>query len=98
MACGFLRELPSQGPALPGYYPFFANPILPISYQSYPLPAGPQFTRGKTQMGITRVRPIWVTTVLGGREVNLLASLRTPAGEFGKRLAGPLGGQNLIKN
>ena len=52
MACGFLRELPNQGPALP------------ISYQSYPLPAGSQFTRGKTQMGITCVIPIWVTTTL----------------------------------
>ena len=62
--CGFLRELPNQCPALPGYYPFLANPILPISYQSYPLPAGSQFTRGNTQMGFTCVIPIWVTTIL----------------------------------
>ena len=55
MACGFLRELPNQGPALP------------ISYQPYPLPAGSQFTRGNTQMGtrITCVIPIWVTPILG---------------------------------
>ena len=39
VACGFPRELPNQGRALPGYYPFLANPVLPISYQSYPLPA-----------------------------------------------------------
>jgi hypothetical protein len=32
-----------------------ANPVLPISYQPYPLPAGSQFPRGKTQMGIIRV-------------------------------------------
>ena len=64
-----LRELPNQGPALPVSYLFLANPVLPVSYQSYPLPAGSQFTRvgpiGKTQMGITRVGPIWVTTTLG---------------------------------
>ena len=41
-----------------------ASPGLPISYPSYPLPAGSQFARGKTQMGIIRVRPIWVTTAL----------------------------------
>jgi hypothetical protein len=64
VASGFLRELPkpNQGP---GYYPpFLADPILPTSYQSYPLPAGSQFARGKTQMGIARVRPIWLTTTL----------------------------------
>jgi hypothetical protein len=58
-----IRELPTQGPALPGHYPFLAYPILPISY---PLPAGSQITRGKTEIGvsITRARPIWVTTIL----------------------------------
>ena len=64
-ACGFIRELPNQGPALPGHCPFLTNPILPISDPSYLLPAGSQFTRGKTQMGVTRARPIWVTTILG---------------------------------
>jgi hypothetical protein len=58
-----LRELPNQGPALPVSYLFLANPVLPVSYQSYPLPAGSQFNSGKTQKGITRAMPIWVTTI-----------------------------------
>jgi hypothetical protein len=52
--CGFLM----------GITHFLANHVLPISYQPYPLPAGSQFTLGKTQMGVARVRPIWVTTAL----------------------------------
>jgi hypothetical protein len=55
---------PSPDPALPGYCPFLANLILPVSYQPYPLPARSQFTvypwwwYHTTQMGVTRVSPV----------------------------------------
>ena len=68
----FPKGLTPASPSLPGYYPFLANPILPISYQSYPLPAGSQFTRGNTQMGITCVTPIWVTPILGQLSILVL--------------------------
>jgi hypothetical protein len=50
--------------------PILTNPILSISYPPHPLPAGSQFTRGKTQMWPNgcytgTVRPIVVTTILG---------------------------------
>jgi hypothetical protein len=93
--CGFLRELPNQGPALPGYCPFLANPVLPTSYQSYPLPTGSQFARGKTQADIIRVRPIWVTNTLalGPAACGLLHRGLGNLGNFPKVAGQARGGQ-----
>ena len=55
VACGlwFPKGVSQPGPRFTRvlYYPFLANHILPISYPSYPSPAGSQFARAKTQMG-----------------------------------------------
>jgi hypothetical protein len=51
-ACGFLRrELPNQGPALPGYYPFLANPFYPFL---------PNLTRYPPDLSLPVVKPKWV--------------------------------------
>ena len=50
--CGFLRELPNQGPLYPGIGHFKPSPILPISCPSYPLPTGSQFARGKPKWAL----------------------------------------------